>query len=224
MLEFKNITHCDRRIFERTFLNEIVLLFAYEKVDPSSLDEEFHSFLSQEGCRDITTGDKGCVYNYQDAVITVSSAGTLVSIPSKEYKDFETSGEIWCHVERLFKQICINPTAWAFTKGNRFVFNKPISSEQYDAAFQLILSHDLLACTKENHLCAISSNDATSLFVAKYGLEQISGKDSLSLKIFISSMSYNLDGLREQVFERNKDMFNCWMWCMSEKMISFMSK
>lgn len=222
MQTFDNIPHVQRKIYERTFMNEIVLFFSYDKIDSASIGENFAAFLNERGIN-IPIQDDGIVaYKFKDAAISITSVGALISIPTREYKDFTKTKEIWKHVEDVLSKLCVIPVAWTFTKGNRFVFSKPIPEDKYKDTFNLILSKDLLEASNEKQFYVKESIDHTCVFSCRYGIDNVQGKDGLSLKIMITSVAYSLDEFMEQIFNKNDDMFDCWRWCINEKTIAMM--
>ena len=222
MQTFDNIPHVQRKIYERTFMNEIVLFFSYEKIDSVSIGEGFAAFLNERGVNISIHNEGIVVYKFKDAAISITTVGTLLSIPSREYKDFSKTKEIWEHVEDVLSKLCVIPVAWAFTKGNRFVFSKPISEEKHKDVFNLILSKDLLDASNEKQFYVKESIDHTCVFSCRYGIDKVQDKDCLSLKIMITSVAYSLDEFMKQIFNRNEDMFDCWRWCINENAIAMM--
>ena len=225
MATFSNIEHKERKMFNRTFMNEIVLFFTYNPIDLTNVVEDITTMLPSIGCTFVAgkSNKDNLIYKDGDAIITFTPIGVLVSIPSKEYRDFTKTIPIWNHLEAVMKYIGINPITWNFTKGNRFVFNKPISEAQYEDAYKLILSDNLLSHSNNNMLDK-ESDDKSCVFTCRFGMEKFQGKDSLGLKTMIISQSYSLEGLSDQVIERNKDMFDCWYWCMSKDILSLMDR
>ena len=138
MATFKNIPHIERIIFKRTFMNEIALFFTYNLItDFENVCERIKSLLPSNHS-DITKENDKLIYKDSEAIITFTPNGVLISIPSKQYKDFEETGPIWDNLESILKEIGINPQIWSFTKGNRFLFNIPIQEETYSNVFQLV--------------------------------------------------------------------------------------
>ena len=224
MATFPGINHVERRLFNRTFMNEIVLFFTYNSVDLAVVKENIETilpFVKYTPCPE--NSSKDCViYKDSDAIISFTTYGVLVSIPSKEYRDFAETFSIWCHLEIVMKHIGINPITWTFTKGNRFVFNKPILEEQYNDVYRLILSDNLITSSNDKHILVLESEDQSCVFTSRFGIEKFQEKDSLGLKTMIISQTYSIEGLAEQIMKRNEDMFDCWYWCMSEKTLSIM--
>lgn len=224
MATFPFIDHVRRKSFNRTFMNEIVLFFTYDQIDLEIVKEDLITILPSIDCcfHPEKSSKSSIIYTDKDAIITLTPIGVLVSIPSKEYRDFSKTTSIWEHLETVLKFIGVNPLTWTFTKGNRFVFNKPILKEQYDAVYHLILSTNLLSKANEKHMYVSESEDRTCVFTCRFGMENFQGKDSLGLKTMIISQAYSIEGLASQVLKRNEDMFDCWYWCVSKKTISIM--
>lgn len=225
MATFSNIEHKKRKMFNRTFMNEIVLFFTYNPIDITNVEKDITTLLPSIDCSFCAekSNKELLIYEDGDAIITFTSIGVLVSIPSKEYRDFTKTSPIWIHLEAVMRHIGISPITWNFTKGNRFVFNKPISEEQYEDAYKLILSDNLLSHSS-NNMFVKESDDKSCVFTCRFGMEKFQGKDSLGLKTMIISQSYSLEGLSDQVIERNNDMYDCWYWCMSKDIISLMDR
>lgn len=225
MATFPNIKHEERKMFNRTFMNEIVLFFTYNQINLTTVREDITALLPSINCTFSTerSNKDNLIYEDSDAIITFTPIGVLASIPSKEYRDFTKTTPIWNHLETVMKHIGINPITWSFTKGNRFVFNKPIPEEQHIEVYKLILSENLLLHSNSN-MIVLESDDKSCVFTCRFGMEKFLGKDSLGLKTMIVSQSYSAENLANQVLERNKDMFDCWYWCMSEKILSLMNK
>ena len=225
MAIFPFINHVRRKCFDRTFMNEIVLFFTYDQIDLEIVKEDLITILPSIDCcfYPEKSNKSSIIYTDKDTIITLTPIGVLVSIPSKEYRDFSKTTSIWDHLETVLKYIGVNPLTWTFTKGNRFVFNKPILKEQYDAVYHLILSPSLLSKANEKHMYVSESEDQTCVFTCRFGMENFQGKDSLGLKTMIISQAYSIEGLASQVLERNEDMFDCWHWCVSEKTLAIMN-
>ena len=226
MATFPNIEHVKRKMFNRTFMNEIVLFFTYNQINFATIREDITTALSSVECSSsIEEPSKDCIiYTDNDAIITITPIGILVSIPSKEYKDFSQTTSIWNHLEAVMKHIGVNPLTWTFTKGNRFVFNRPIPEEQYNDVYKLILSDKLISSSNDNHMLVLESEDQSCAFTCRFSMDKFQGKDSLGLKTMIISQSYAIDGLAEQILRRNEDMFDCWHWCMSKNTLSLMNQ
>lgn len=225
MATFPNINHVERKMFNRTFMNEIVLFFTYNQINLATVEEDITTILPSIECTFCPekSSKDNIIYTDKDAIITFTPIGVLASIPSKEYRDFSKTTSIWNHLETVMKHIGINPLTWTFTKGNRFVFNKPISAEQYNDVYKLILSDSLISLSNDSHMLVLESEDQSCVFTCRYGMEKFQGKDSLGMKTMIVSQAYSIEGLADQVQKRNEDMFDCWYWCMSEKTLSIMN-
>lgn len=225
MATFPNIKHVERIMFNRTFMNEVVLFFTYDQIDLEIVKEDITTLLPSIECTFCPekSSKDNIIYTDKDAIITFTPIGVLVSIPSKEYRDFSTTTSIWNHLEAVMKHIGVNPLTWTFTKGNRFVFNKPILKEQYNDVYKLILSNNLISNVNDKNMFVLESEDRTCVFTCRFGMENFQGKDSLGLKTMIVSQAYTIKGLANQVLKRNEDMFDCWYWCMSEKTLSIMN-
>ena len=223
MALFKNIPHISRKVYAHTFLNEIVLFFAYNPVKMGVVGNDIMPFLSERGYYTITrkTGNV-LICRDGNAIVTFMSSGVLVSIPSKEYHDFTTTGCVWEHLEEVLNRISVEPMVWTFSKSNRFIFNTPIRQNEQDAVFKLVLSKELIECSADNHLYVSESEDKTCVFSCQYVLGHMEDKDSLVVKNMLLSSSYSLSNLKEQVMSRNDDMFDCWHWCMSENVLQLM--
>ena len=224
MTVFEHIPHVERKIFKRTFMNEISLLFTYSPLKMSEICEEIERISISMGMSVVTKGDTLLILKDKDALVTWTANAVLVSIPSSEYKDFETTGFVWDHLSVILKSIDVNPIVWSFTKGNRMVFAKAIDEEKKDEIFKIVLSDDLIENGGDKHFYVEESKDKTCVLTCRYGLEKYNGKDSLSLKTMITSQAYAIDGLKEQVFGVNELMYDSWYWCMSEDMFSLMDK
>lgn len=222
MANFNKIQHINRKIYERTFMNEIILFFTYNQIDIDNVREDIVKLLPSENCIVRSPDKDKFIYKFENSIITFTSAGVLISIPSKEYNDFCSTSDIWEHLEKVFKTIGISPMIWSFTKGNRFVFNKPIPENKYDEVYKLVLSENLINDSNENHVFVEESDDKKCVFTCRYGMEKINDKDCLSLKTMIVSQSYIVSDLKKQIIKRNDDMFDCWHWCMSENTLNLM--
>ena len=225
MATFPNINHEKRKMFVRTFMNEVVLFFTYDQIDLETVREDIITLLPSIECTFCPekSSKDNIIYTDKDAIITFTTIGVLVSIPSKEYRDFSTTTSIWNHLESVMKHIGVNPLTWTFTKGNRFVFNKPILKEQYEQVYKLILSDSLISNVNDKNMFVLESEDQTCVFTCRFGMEKFQEKDSLGLKTMIVSQAYSVEGLADQVLQRNNDMYDCWYWCMSEKTLSIMN-
>jgi len=225
---FENIPHVERHVYKRTFMNEISLFFSYDSIDlditsevmarlGSSADIQIDNITDENGIKAITVKDK-------DALFTFTSRALFVSLPSRKYVDFTTTESLWDDVESWLKKLEIKPFVWSFTKGNRWVFTKPISPEQKAEVFRNVLSEKLLRKSDENHIYVEEAIDKSCVFTCRYSMEKVNGRDSLSMKTMITSQSYSTDNLCEQVFHVNKLMFDVWNWCVSDSIKELMNK
>lgn len=227
MKTFEHIPHMERKIYKRTFMNEIALYFTYEQVNLKEVGEGICQCGKALGI-EVVPNDRGNedILSLKDgnAIITFTSSGVLVSLPSREYQDFEKTGFIWEHLEALLTESKAVPLSWSFTKGNRWVFNKPIAPKMTDHVYKVVLSKELLENTVDKHFYIESSIDNSHVFTCRYGLEKINGKDSVGLKTMIVSLSYSLNNLKEQIFDVNELMFDVWSWSVSEDVKQLMQK
>lgn len=223
MTFFEHIPHVERMIYKRTFMNEISLLFTYNPLKISDICGEIERTGISMGMSVVSKEDDLLVLKDKDAFLTWTASAVLVSLPSSEYKDFTTTGFVWEHLSVMLKSVDVNPIVWSFTKGNRMVFAKAIDEEKRNEIFNIVLSNSLIASSGDKHFYVEESQDKSCVLTCRYGLEKYNGKDSLSLKIMIASQTYAIEGLKEQVFGVNEMMYDCWHWCMSEKMLSLMN-
>lgn len=228
---FKNIPHVKRKVFRRTSMNEILVFFTYAPVSlvgsQDALSGELKAMgLSINRLQLNSNGEKDDLVEYQDRDVTVSltNAGALVNIPVTKYRDFTTTEFVWAHLERALMALHVNPIIWSFSKGNRFVFAKPVTDEVKESLLALVLSDDLLKQAQGKGIYAIESDDRTCVFSCRYGFEKYREQDALSLKTMITSQSYAVKGLTSLVMEMNELMFDVWHWAMSPGMLKFMER
>ena len=226
---FKNIPHVGRKVFARTSMNEILVFFTYTPISLVNNQEALTRVLKEmeltmSRLQLNSNGEKDDLMEYQDQDVTVSltNAGVLVNIPVTKYRDFTTTEFVWNHLEQALQTLHVNPIIWSFTKGNRFVFAKPVSEESKKSLLSLILSEELLKQTQDKGIFVVESDDRTCVFSCRYGFEKYGEQDALSLKTMISSQSYNVKGLTRQVMEMNELMFDVWHWAMSPAILKFM--
>lgn len=227
MLVFKNIPHVNRKIYRRTFMNEIVMLFTYNSVDmyetEAIIRHEVDSGAVNANIDYINNKSGVVLVKVNDAAVSFTHNSVFVSLPASEYKDFSRTTQIWDCLEHLLKTIHANPMLWSFTKGNRWTFSKAIPPEMKGQVNQLILSRGLLDLSK-NNLYVEESIDKTKVFTCRYGWDKFGEKDSLGLKTMIAFQTYNLENLKGQIFEANELMFDVWDWSVSVKIKQFMDK
>lgn len=226
---FKNIPHVGRKVYGRTSMNEILVFFTYSPISLVNIQEALTGVLKEMGLSVTrlqlnSNGEKDDLVEYQDGDITVSltNAGALVNIPVTKYRDFTTTEFVWNHLEQALKIMHVNPIIWTFSKGNMFVFAKPVAEESKKNLLALILSEDLLKQTRDKGIFVEESDDRTCVFSCRYGFEKYKEKDALSLKTMISSQNYEVKGLTKQVMEMNELMFDVWHWAMSPDLLKFM--
>lgn len=226
---FKNIPHVRRKVFSRTSMNEILLFFTYTPISLVNSQETLMGVLKKMGLTVSrlqlnSNGEKDDLVEYQDQDVTVSltNAGVLVNIPVTKYRDFTSTEFVWNHLEQALQTLHVNPIIWSFSKGNRFVFAKPVTEESKKSLLTLILSEDLLKQTQDKGIFVVESDDRTCVFSCRYGFEKYKEQDALSLKTMISSQSYEVKGLSRQVMEMNELMFDVWHWAMSPALLKFM--
>ncbi|MCQ2082452.1 MAG: hypothetical protein MJZ11_12410 [Lachnospiraceae bacterium] len=221
---FEHIPHVERYIYERSFINEISILFTYkqleldfdQKVAPviEGLDLEIVSDLSKH---------VPIMIKDQDAMIMLTNSAAVVSLSTKTYKDFRNSGLIWDHVEKLLSAMKVSESVWSFTKGNRWAFNKKFQSEKQREVMRVVLSDDLINSSHNSSLYVEESDDKSHVFSCRYSMGELqNGNSHLDMKIMIVSNLYKVENLKKQVFEMNDLIFDCWSWCISERMKCFM--
>lgn len=223
MTVFEHIPHVERKIFKRTFMNEISLLFTYSPLKMSEVCGGIERISVSMGMSVVTKTDTLFVLKDKDALVSWTANAVLVSIPSSEYKDFATTDFVWDHLSVILKSMDVNPIVWSFTKGNRMVFAKAIDVEKKNEVYKIVLSDVLIANGGDKHFYVEESKDKTCVLTCRYGLEKYNGRDSLSLKTMITSQAYAIDGLKEQVFRVNELMYDSWHWCMNESVFSLMN-
>lgn len=224
---FKHIPRIDRKIYPRTFMNEISLVFTY---NPIQLDEVFADIERQSRALEIPDvkrinepGKNSIEIKGKDALITFTSNAVVVSVSASEYKDFNKTEFVWDLLETLMSCAKINPIIWSFTKGNAFIFNKAIPEGRLDDVLRLVLSENLLKLTDDKHLFVEESIDKTRVLACRYGFEKNNNKDCLSLKTMIVSQAYAIKDIKSQVFEVNNLIFEGWHWCISKDIETFMN-
>ena len=133
---FKNIPHVGRKVFGRTSMNEILVFFTYTPISLVNSQEALMGVLKDmkltvSRLQLNSNGEKDDLVEYQDQDVTVSltNAGVLVNIPVTKYRDFTSTEFVWNHLELALQTLHVNPIIWSFSKGNRFVFAKPVSEE-----------------------------------------------------------------------------------------------
>lgn len=227
---FKNIPHVERKVFRRTSMNEILVFFTYAPVSLVNCQDALAAELKAMGLTISrlqlnSNGEKDDLVEYQDGDVTVSltNAGALVNIPVTKYRDFTNTEFVWVHLERALTVIHANPIIWSFSKGNRFVFTKPVTDEVKGNLLELILSEDLLKHTQDKGIFVLESDDRTCVFSCRYGFEKFKDKDALGLKTMITNSSFQVKNLTAQVMAMNELMFDVWHWCMSQRMLDFMN-
>lgn len=227
--KFKNIPHVERKVFKRTSMNEILVFFAYAPVSLASSKDALESFLKAIGLNISklqmnSNEEKDDLLEYQDKDVTVSltSAGALVNIPVTKYRDFTSTEFVWQHLEQALLILHVNPIVWSFSKGNKFVFIKPVTEDIKDKLLELILSNELRTMSEGKGIFVEESIDKSSVFSCRYGFEKYKDKDALSLKTMITNSSYQVTNLVAQVMAMNEQMFDVWHWCMSQRMLEFM--
>ena len=226
---FGHIPHVERKVFRRTTMNEISLFFTYAPLSLANkfkelqgLDLDFGAIQIQSNNAEIGQGEL-ITYKDKDVDVTLLSTGILVNVPTSEYRDFETTVFAWDRLEHIMGVMNVEPMAWVFTKGNRFVFTQPLTEEmQRKEAIKMIFSEEYLSLASANSLFFEESTDKTRLFSCRYGFEKYSGKDALGLKFMIASQRYSLNELCAQVMETNKLLFDGWHWVMNRKMLEFL--
>ena len=226
MAVFINIPHVDRVVYERTFMNEISLLFTY---NPIKLDLASEIIAHMAQSLDIQMdfiekdGEKTAILvRDKNAIITFTPNAVLISLPTREYVDFSTTTFLWKDVETMLRGLEVNPIVWSFTKGNRWVFNKAISHDQEKNVFKTIFTEELLNNTNEKHIYVEESIDKSRVFTCRYGMEKVNEKDAVGMKTMIASQSYTLDNLVEEVFGVNELMFDVWNWCVNDSIKELM--
>ena len=229
-IKFKNIPHVERKVFRRTSMNEILVFFAYEPVSIASCKDALESFLKKIGLsisklQMISNEEKDDLLEYQDQNVTVSltSAGAFVNIPVTKYRDFTSTEFVWKHLEQALLILHVNPIVWSFSKGNKFVFIKPVTEDIKDKLLELILSNELRTLSGGKGIFVEESIEKSSVFSCRYGFEKYKDKDALSLKTMITHSSYQVTNLTAQVMAMNELMFDVWHWCMSQRMLEFMN-
>lgn len=228
---FEHIPHVERKVFKRTTMNEISVFLSFAPLslaskfkDLKALDLDFEAILIPSDNADISKSEL-ITYKDKDIAVSLLSTGILVNVPTTDYRDFKTTDFAWNHLEDVMRAMKIEPAAWVFTKGNRFVFTQPLTGEeQREEALKMILSEDYLSLASTNCLFFEDSIDKTRLFSCRYGFEKYNGKDALGLKFMIASQSYSVNGLCEQVMETNSLLFDGWHWVMNDKMLDFLDK
>lgn len=223
---FKNIPHVERVIYERTFMNEISLLFTYNPIKLDLASEIIGHTIQEIGNHlDIINedGEKNAILlKDKNAMITFTPNAVLVSLPSREYIDFTTTEFLWNDLETFLRKLEVSPIVWSFTKGNRWVFSKSISPEQKNEVFEMIFSENLLKNTTEEHIYVEEAIDKSCIFTCRYGMEKVNEKDSVGLKTMIVSQSYTIENLYTQVFTINNLMFDIWYWCVNDSIKELM--
>lgn len=227
MAVFKNIPHVRRVVYERTFMNEISLLFTYNtiKLDIAS---EVIARLAPDMHLDIKNIDKvgekeAILIEDKNALITFTPNAVLVSLPTREYMDFTKTEFLWNDVEILLRELEVCPIVWSFTKGNRWVFKKAILPEQENEVYKVVLSENLLKGTAKEHIYVEEATDNSCVFTCRYGIEKVNEKDSVGMKTMIASRSYKVENLCRQVFSVNDLMFDVWHWCVSDSVKELMN-
>jgi len=210
-------------------MNEVLLLFTYS---PLLLADAYDiiSLKAQELKLKMTTvqfsksGDDESLIAYLDEDVSVSfmPSAVLVNIPVFKYRDFTRTLPVWKHLEQILSSIGINPIVWTFSKSNRFVLTSPVTNDNRQQVLELILSGELLQSSGVQHLYVEESIDKTRVFTCRYGFEKYKNFDSLSLKTMISTQSYQVEGLADQVLITNGLMFDVWHWAVSNDLLAFM--
>lgn len=226
---FKNIPDVERKVYKRTSMNEILLFFTYTPIslvnNRNVLENELKAMeLSISRLQLNSNEGKDDLIEYQDGDVTVSltNVGVLVNIPVTRYRDFTTTEFVWNHLEQVLRVLHVNPIIWSFSKGNRFVFAKPVAEEAKKSLLSVILSEELLKQSNDKGVYVVESDDRTCVFSCRYGFEKYKEQDALSLKTMISSQSYEVNGLTKQVMAMNELMFDVWHWTMSPALLKFM--
>ncbi|MBO5799585.1 MAG: hypothetical protein J6R41_06115 [Paludibacteraceae bacterium] len=227
MTIFKNIPHVRRVVYERTFMNEISLLFTYNTIRLDIASEVIARLAPDMhlGIEDIDKdgGKEAILVKDKNALITFTPNAVLVSLPTREYLDFTKTEFLWNDVETLFRELEVCPIVWSFTKGNRWVFNKAILPGQENDVFKVVLSENLLKNTAEDHIYVEEATDNSCVFTCRYGIEKVNEKDSVGMKTMIASRSYTVENLCHQVFSVNDLMFDVWHWCVSDSVKDLMN-
>ena len=210
-------------------MNEILVFFTFTPISLVNSQEALMGVLKEaeltvSRLQLNSNGEKDDLVEYLDQDITVSltNAGALVNIPVTKYRDFTSTAFVWNHLEPALQALHVNPIIWSFSKGNRFVFAKPVSEESKKSLLTLILSEDLLKQSQDKGIFVVESEDRTCVFSCRYGFEKYRERDALSLKTMITSQSYEVKGLTRQVMEMNELMFDVWHWTMSPALLKFM--
>ena len=226
MARFENIPHVERIVYKRTFMNEITLLFTYNKINFESIREGLLEFAVSLGLTETEniSGEDYIVLKDKDASVTFASNAVLVSLPSKEYSNFENTAPIWNDLEKILTYLQVNPIVWSFTKGNRWLFNKVITEDIAPEVYRVVFSDKLLSLTDEKHFFVEESTDKTCVVTCRYGIDKIREKDSIGLKIMIASQTYTVSNICEQVFGLNELMFDVWHWAVSENVKQIMQR
>lgn len=225
MTVFENIPHVCRKVYERTFMNEISLLFTYNTIKLDIASEVIAHLALDIDIEDINRdgGKEAILVKDKNALITFTPNAVLVSLPTREYMDFTNTEFLWNDVEKILRELEVCPIVWSFTKGNRWVFNKAILQGQENEVFKLVLSENLLKNTAENHIYVEEATDNSCIFTCRYGIEKVNEKDSVGMKTMITSRSYTVENLCSQVLLVNELMFDVWHWCVSDSVKELMN-
>jgi len=229
-ITFKNIPHVERKVFRRTSMNEILVFFAYAPVSLVSSKDAVENYLKSIGLKfsrwqlNSNEGKEDSLeYQDQDVTVSLTSAGALVNIPVTKYRDFTRTGFVWEHLEQALLTLHVNPIVWSFSKGNKFIFTKPVTEDAKDKLLELILSEELRTMSGGKGIFVEESIEKNCVFSCRYGFEKYKDSDALSLKTMITSSNYQVKNLCDQVMAMNELMFDVWHWCMSQRMLEFMN-
>ena len=207
-------------------MNEISVFFTFAPISLSKMRQMDLNFgiIKIENNGQESSKDELVSYKDKDIVITLLNTGALVNVPAKEYRDFETTAFVWNGLENVMKTLGVEPAAWIFTKGNRFVFTEPITYANQKEALEMVLSPNYLSLASDKRLFFEESSDKTKLFSCQYGFEESKEKGILVVKFMIATQRYSINGLCSQVMETNKLMFDGWHWAMSDGMLHFLDQ
>ena len=110
MVVFNNIPHVERFVFKRTFMNEITLLFIYNPIKLEECKDNVIKVASSIGISINQIVNNCIILKDKDALLSLTENALVVSLPSREYKNFTTTTFLWNHVEELLKTMKITPT------------------------------------------------------------------------------------------------------------------
>lgn len=227
MKVFEHIVHVDRKVYKRTFMNEILLSFTYNTIMSKEMSDMVDSKARELGLLALEDNDAPedfLAYKDGEVLVSIAANGVLVNVPATKYRDFKTTNDVWNHLEVLLTVMNVAPMAWSFYKGNRFVFKVPIAEKDVELVKKIVLSSDLMEHSNDKSTYVEESTDKKRFFSCKYGFEKFKESDALYLKTLIATQNYTLENLCGQVMETNDLMFDCWYWATSEGIKQQMDK